>query len=76
MKIKVEFLKNRNIDSINAGVYEVILSYGNNKSSLYIGELIHVLVRSAIHLYMLKMNPSYFADKTINNKNVKLTFKL
>lgn len=78
MKIKVEFFKDQIIDSIDAGVYEVILSYGDNKCTLYIGESVHVLVRSAIHLYRLKINPSYFGftDTTINNQNLKLSFKL
>lgn len=78
MKIKVEFFKDQIIDSIDAGIYEIILSYADKKCSLYIGESVHVLVRSAIHLYRLKMNPSYFGltDKTINNQNLKLSFRL
>jgi len=78
MKIKVEFFKDQIIDAIDAGIYEIILSYEDKKCSLYIGESVHVLVRSAIHLYRLKMNPSYFGftDTTINNSNLKLSFRL
>lgn len=45
---------------------------------LYIGESVFVLVRCGAHLFELKKKPEYFGfnDKTINNENISLKFKL
>lgn len=78
MKINIEFFHDDFINAIGAGVYEIIVSIGENSRSLYIGESFWIIVRCATHLYRLKKNPEYFGftSNTIDRTDITVSFKL
>ena len=78
MNIKINFFKEKFLDAIGPGIYEIKVIYYDKEETLYIGESIFVLVRCAIHLYELKKDSSYlgFTSKTIENENITLEFLL
>ena len=61
MNIKINFFKEKFLDAIGPGIYEIKVIYSDKEETLYIGESIFVLVRCAIHLYELKLD-SYYLD--------------
>lgn len=78
MKINVSFFDNQLINAIGAGIYKIFICKGEREKVLYIGESVFVLVRCAQHLFELNKKPEYFGftDKTINNSEILLKFKL
>ena len=78
MKIQIEFFKDKLVESIGAGIYEIDVCKDKKTEVLYIGESVFVLVRCASHLYELKKNPNYFGftEKTVENPEIKLIFHL
>ena len=63
MEININFFHDDFINSIGAGIYEIIVSIGEKSKSLYIGESVYVMVRCSEHLYQLR-------------SDITLTFKL
>ena len=78
MNIKIDFFNENIIDAISAGIYQASVMNNGKEEILYIGESVFVLVRCGAHLFELKKKPEYFGfnDKTINNENISLKFKL
>lgn len=78
MQIKINFFDGQILDSINGGIYEIILSYNGKSHALYIGQSFSILVRCAFHLYKLKQNPTYFGliKENFEDENIQLTFKI
>lgn len=76
--MKIEFFKDDLIDSIGAGIYEIIIDNKGQEQISYIGESVWVIVRCATHLYKFIKQPKYLGFENINfyDDGIVLKFKV